>query len=91
MDDVLAKAFIKLNQHHIKFAIESLAQNGVHEAVWGHGVESYYDPQGARKVAEKIKAAGGELVYGAMEPWMSHSFIDAITMVRMLASAPSRM
>jgi hypothetical protein len=66
-DDVLAKVFVKLDQHHIPFAIESLAQSWVHEPECGHGVESYYDPPGARKIAEKIKAAGGELAYVAMD------------------------
>jgi hypothetical protein len=66
-DDVLAKTFVKLNQHHIPFAIESLAQSWVHEPPCGRGVESFYDPPGARKVAEKIKAAGGELAYVAMD------------------------
>jgi hypothetical protein len=65
--DVLAKTFAKLKQHHVKFAIESLAQSWVNEPPCGHGVESFYDPPGARKVAEKIKATGGELAYVAMD------------------------
>jgi hypothetical protein len=40
-DDVLAKTFAKLKPHHIKFAIESLAQSWVGEAPCGHGVESF--------------------------------------------------
>ena len=66
-DDVLAKMFVKLKQKHLTFAIESLAQSWVHEAECGHGVESYYDPPGARKVAEKIKAAGGQIDIVAMD------------------------
>jgi hypothetical protein len=58
-DDVLSKTFAKLKQKHIQFGIESLAQSWVHEPVCGHGVESFYDPPSARKIAEKIKAAGG--------------------------------
>jgi len=66
-DELLRNAFIKLKQKGVPFAIESLAQSWVHEPECGHGVESYYDPPGARKVAEKIKAAGGELAYIAMD------------------------
>nr|WP_291692149.1 hypothetical protein [Bradyrhizobium sp.] len=66
-DDVLAKMFVKLKQKHISFAMESLAQSWVHEPECGHGVESYYDPPGARKVAEKIKAAGGQIDIVAMD------------------------
>jgi hypothetical protein len=66
-DDVLAKMFAKLKQKHIAFAIESLAQSWVHEPQCGHGVESYYDPPGARKVAEKIRAAGGQIDMVAMD------------------------
>jgi len=66
-DDVLAKMFVKLKQKHLTFAIESLAQSWVHEPECGHGVESYYDPPGARKVAEKIKAAGGQIDIVAMD------------------------
>jgi hypothetical protein len=76
LDTVLAKAFSKLNQHHIPFAMETLAQSWVHQPECGHGVEGYYDPPGARKTAEKIKAAGGELAYVAMdEPlWYGHYY-----------------
>lgn len=66
-DDVLAKAMAKLKQKHVAFAIESLAQSWVNQPKCGHGVESYYDPPGARKVAEKIQAAGGELAFIAMD------------------------
>jgi hypothetical protein len=66
-DDVLAKMFAKLKQKHIPFAIESLAQSWVHQPECGHGVESYYDPPGARKVAEKIRAAGGQIDMVAMD------------------------
>jgi hypothetical protein len=66
-DDVLAKTFAKLKPHHIKFAIESLAQSWVGEAPCGHGVESFYDPPSARKIAQRIKAAGGELDCIAMD------------------------
>lgn len=75
-DEILSKAFAKLKQKHVKFAMESLAQSWLHQPVCGQGVESYYDPPGARKTAEKIKAAGGELVYIAMdEPlWYGHYY-----------------
>lgn len=66
-DDVLAKMFAKLKEKHIAFAIESLAQSWVHEPECGRGVESYYDPPGARKVAEKIRAAGGQIDFIAMD------------------------
>jgi hypothetical protein len=39
----------------------------VDEPQCGHGVESYYDPPGARKVAEKIRAAGGQIDMVAMD------------------------
>jgi hypothetical protein len=55
-EELLANAFVKLEQKQVPFAIESLAQSWVHQPECGHGVESYYDPPGARKVAEKIKS-----------------------------------
>jgi hypothetical protein len=66
-DDVLGKAFEKLKQKHVSFAMESLAQSWVHEPECGHGVESYYDPPGARTVSEKIAAAGGRIDIVAMD------------------------
>ena len=69
-DEVLAKMFAKLKEKHIAFAIERLAQSWVHEPECGHGVESYYDPPGARKVAEKIKAGGGQIVI--VPNWTPH-------------------
>lgn len=66
-DDVLSKMFTRLREKHIPFAMESLAQSWVHEPECGHGVESYYDPPGARKVAEKIRADGGQIDYIAMD------------------------
>lgn len=66
-DDVLAKMFVKLKQKHKAFAIESLAQSWVNQPACGHGVESCYDPPGARKVAEKIRTAGGQIDMVAMD------------------------
>jgi hypothetical protein len=75
-DAILTKAFTKLKAHHVAFAMESLAQSWVHQPKCGEGVESFYDPPGARLTANKIKAAGGELVYVAMdEPlWYGHYY-----------------
>ena len=67
-DDVLTKAFAKLRQHHVKFAIESLALSWVgFQEQCGKGVESFTDPSGNAQIARKIKAAGGELAYVAMD------------------------
>ncbi len=75
-DAILTKAFTKLKAHHVAFAMESLALSWVHQPKCGQGVESFYDPPGARLTANKIKAAGGELVYVAMdEPlWYGHYY-----------------
>ena len=79
-DDVLANAFIKLKPKHLPFAIESLAQSWVHQggpANCGNGVESYTDPPGNWRVAQKLKAAGGELAIVAMdEPLFYGHFYD---------------
>jgi len=66
-DDVLAKAIAKLNQKHIKLAIESLAQSWVDQPKCGKGVEGYTDPPGNAQIARKIKAAGGEVTYITMD------------------------
>ena len=76
--DVLAKAFVKMKQEHILFAIESLAQSWVgFPEHCGHGVEGYTDPPGNAAIARKIKAAGGELTYIAMDgPFSSGHYYD---------------
>ena len=66
-DPILSVAFRKLNQKHLSFAIDSLAQSWVNQPQCGHGVESYTDPPGHRKLVAKIKANGGRLVYIAMD------------------------
>ena len=68
-DDVYAKAFAKLKEKHIGFALESLAQSwvGYQEFHCGKGVEGYTDPPGNAQIARKIKAAGGELSYVTMD------------------------
>lgn len=68
-DDVLAKAFAKLKQKHIGFAIESLAQSwvGYEQYKCGRGVEGYTDPPGNAQIARRIRAAGGDLAYVTMD------------------------
>lgn len=77
-DDVLVKAFAVLNEKHIGFAIESLAQSWVgFPEHCGHGVEGYTDPPGNAAIARKIKAAGGELTYVTMDgPFSSGHYYD---------------
>ncbi len=77
-DDVLVKAFAKMKQKHIAFAIESLAQSWVgFPEHCGHGVEGYTDPPGNAAIARKIKAAGGELTYVTMDgPFSSGHYYD---------------
>ena len=98
-DDVLVKAFAKLKQHHIKFAIESLALSWVgFQEHCGKGVESFTDPSGNAQIARKIKAAGGELAYVAMdEPLFNGRYYsgpnachDSIRMVAERAAATMR-
>lgn len=78
-DDVYAKAFAKLREKHIKFAIEALALSWVgFPEKCGHGIESFTDPPGARLIANKIKAAGGELAYVTMdEPLFAGRYSNA--------------
>jgi hypothetical protein len=75
-DGILTKAFTKMKTKHVEFAMESLAQSWVNQPKCGQGVESFYDPPGARLTANKIKAAGGEIAYVAMdEPlWYGHYY-----------------
>ncbi|MBV8919852.1 hypothetical protein [Bradyrhizobium sp.] len=95
-DDVLAKAFAKLKEKHIGFAIESLALSwvGFNEPC-GKGVESFTDPPGNADIARRIKALGGELVYVTMdEPLYNGRYYngpnachDSIKMVAQRAAA----
>lgn len=68
-DDVLAKAFTKLNEKHVAFAIESLSLSwvGFSDRHCGNGVEGYTDPPGNLAIARRIKAAGGNLAYVTMD------------------------
>jgi len=77
-DDVLVKTFAKLEERHIGFAIESLAQSWVgFPEHCGRGVEGYTDPPGNAHVARKVKAAGGELTYVTMDgPLASGHYYD---------------
>lgn len=80
-DDVYAKAFSKLKQKHVKFAIEALSLSWVgFPENCGHGIESFTDPPSARQIAKRIKAAGGELAYITMdEPLFAGRYSTAPT------------
>ncbi len=71
-DDILAKVLPKLRQRHIGFAIESLGQSWVNQPKCGKG--GYVDPGTVARVAQRIKAAGGELTYVTMDGplWAGH-------------------
>ena len=97
-DDVLARAFAKLKEKHIGFAIESLALSWVgfqETRPCGKGVESFTDPPGNAEIARRIKALGGELVYVTMdEPLFNGRYYngpnachDSIKMVAKRAAA----
>ncbi len=79
-DDVLAKAFTRLKEKHIGFAIESLALSWVgfqEPKPCGKGVESFTDPPGNADIARRIKALGGELAYVTMdEPLYNGRYYD---------------
>jgi len=88
-DEVLARMLAELKARRLPFAMESLAQSWVNQPRCGRGVESYYDPPGARKVAQRIAAAGGRLSFVAMDeplfygryyggPEACHSEIDNV-------------
>src|SRR5438552_5531130 len=67
-DDVYAKAFVKLKEKNIQFAIESLTQCWVgFPEHCGYGVDGYTDPPGNARIARKIKATGGKLAYVTMD------------------------
>jgi hypothetical protein len=66
-DDILAKTVAVLNRHRIKLAMEVLAQSWVGQPKCGGNVESYTDPPGNTRIAQRIHAAGGTLTYVTMD------------------------
>jgi hypothetical protein len=79
--DNLAKVVARLKQKHIVLGTEMLAQAytlpGVDApAHCGEGVEGYYAPEVTALIAAKLKRAGGELQFIAMdEPlWFGHYY-----------------
>jgi len=54
----LAQVAVRLQQHHMAFALGILAQNWFGEAKCGGGVEGYSDPAGNARVVAKLQAAG---------------------------------
>ena len=66
-DEVLIRAIAKLKHKHIALAMEILAQSWVGQPPCGDGVESFTDPPGNAVIARRIKDAGGELTYVAMD------------------------
>jgi hypothetical protein len=70
----LKKVVARLIRRRMSLAVEMLAQEG--DPGCGENVEGYADRRSTREIAEKIKAAGGELAYAAMdEPlWFGHYY-----------------
>ena len=70
-DDQLARVVAILQQHHIGLAVSVLAQNWVHEAHCGHGVEGYSDPPGNARIAAKLVRAQAHVSYFTMDEPLS--------------------
>jgi hypothetical protein len=79
-EEDLAKVAQRLNQHHIAVALALLAQDNTARpgapANCGANVEGYDSPQETARIAEKLKRAGINLRYIAMdEPlWFGHYY-----------------
>jgi hypothetical protein len=79
-DEDLAKVAQRLNQHHIGLSLGLLAQDNTPRpgapASCGNNVEGYDSPQETARIAAKLKQAGVNLRYIAMdEPlWFGHYY-----------------
>ncbi len=73
-DSDLRKTVARLHELNIALAVEMLAQS--YEGSCGRGVEGYANPSETAAVAVKIKQAGGELQYAAMDAplWFGHYY-----------------